>query len=966
MNYSTVSFYSEKQDVWFEQVERDLIKKIIPICEIPSSSPIQQYKAFLKSCYDKPFPEYGKFPTIRKSKGAKKYINLALVQECHNKDITKESLFLQLRGNVNEIKRIKTPIAIHEVGVLPDHTVPRFILVQGGPGVGKTTLAWELCRQWSEGKVLQKWEIVVFIQLRNQFIRCAESLEQLLRHPNTDTCRKVCEQLQQTLGEGVMLVLDGFDELSEQQRTGMPLIAQFLNGDILPNATFLITSRPLATVGLSQLLRCEPDQRIEVIGFSENDIEAFVNSAFSHNPQLCDNFQTYIKSYPFAYSIMYIPLHCRIITEVYETYWKEGKSEFAPKTLTQLYKSLLRSLLMRYLGDHPDFKYKRISLRKFEELPANIYSTLMTFAKLAAKGIEEQQYVFNELPLSEHLGLMIQVEDVYVDVGSCVSYSFLHLTLQEFLAALHWSQLSADELTNVLQQTDLFPLSNFIDKKSINIVSKPSRGYNTQHWPILIFLAGMGGICSNIIADNISSYIKHSQGVIIYPNICKLLYETQSPQLIANVLHSGLCHLQTRENHLLQTHSTLECFEIGYCIACSGVGCTWGINGLTESQCVKTFTLGLKEGSTVSVGGGQLNSLQVYFDKKVDVYEQERFVRNLSSCFSQVQSLDHFAITQCRFAINSFLPFEIATLIAPPFSNLSELSLTVDTPFITWIPVISALPNMSNLKFLSLSTLFISTKEIYFVCDSLRKCKSLVQLVLNHSPYTGYTLPSRQKDQLFPIVALPLLTRLHFLTLANMKLDGTISLLSSALQSSSCKLNCLNITGCILTFESMVMLIRSLKRNCRIQKLRIIACKNTQTPQTKEDYTQDLCFALTDLLSSYNSRIIEIVHFPFSSDFNITRDGLISLVQAIESRSERKLITNIEYQKMLDGSKYSAKQVIFKSRIDILQCPKESLHEQYRLEADERIIDYHCHEVQMTQIRTIGIQLSTTHRKSTK
>ena len=62
------------------------------------------------------------------------------------------------------------------------------------------------------------------------------------------------------------------------------------------------------------------------------------------------------------------------------------------------------------------------------------------YLTLFEEGIEKQQYVFNELPLSEHMGLMIQVEDIYVDVGSCVSYSFLHLTLQECLAAIYWSR----------------------------------------------------------------------------------------------------------------------------------------------------------------------------------------------------------------------------------------------------------------------------------------------------------------------------------------------------------------------------------------------------------------------------------------------------------------------------------------------------------------------------------------------
>ena len=713
-----------------------------------------------------------------------------------------------------------------------------------------------------------------------------------------------------------MLVLDGFDELSDQQRTGMSFISRLLSGDILPKATLLITSRPLATVSLNQLLPHEPDQHIEVVGFSEDDIEAYINSAFSHNTQLRDNFQTYIKSYPFAYSIMYIPLHCRIITEVYETYCKEGSKEFAPKTLTELYKSLLRSLIMCYLGDHPDHKCKRLSFRNLDQLPQD---NLMMFAELAAKGIEKQQYVFNELPLSEHVGLMIQVEDIYVDVGSCVSYSFLHLTLQEFLAAIYWSQCSADDLTNLLKQTYLFPIHDFIDTKSIETSSRQPEGKHIQHWPVLIFLAGIGGICSNIIVDCISEYIKHSQYLIIYPNICKLLYETQSPQLIAKVLHNGLCHLRT------YTDSMLECFEIGYCIACSGSECTWGMRRFEDSKCINTFTLGLHEGSKVSIGGGKVQSLPIRFLEEIYVHEKESFMRNLTSCFSQAKSLNHFVI-DAEDDVDYLLPFEIAMLITQPFSKLSEVSLDI-RQFNTWIPVISAFSKIQNLNFLRLSihdNKDIKFNEIYFLCDALKSCRSLVQLVLKLNRTDPPILAP-----LFPIVALPLLTQLNFLTLSSMPLDDTISLLSSALQSSSCKLKSFNITKCYLTFESMVMLIESLKQNHSIQKLCIIQCYKLFTNNV--DYTDDICFSLSDLLSC-NTHINELVYSALSMYFEVTREGLNSLVRTIKSKPERKLILDKHYQSLLNDYEYSDKQIILKSKFNFshFKYPEESLHYVYR------------------------------------
>ena len=194
------------------------------------------------------------------------------------------------------------------------------------------------------------------------------------------------------------------------------------------------------------------------------------------------------------------------------------------------------------------------------------------------------------------------------------------------------------------------------------------------------------------------------------------------------MLHNGLCHLRTRDN--FEAHSMLECFEIGYCIACSGSECTWGMSDVNDSKCLNTFTLGLNEGSKVSIGGGKLQSLEVYFRKRRDDHEKESFMQNLTSCFSQAKSLNHFVIE--ALDDDYLLPFQIATLITQPFSELSEVSLSI-SKVNTWIPVISAFSKIQNLNFLHLNIKNIKLNEIYFLCDALKSCRSLVQLVLEHN-----------------------------------------------------------------------------------------------------------------------------------------------------------------------------------------------------------------------------------------
>ena len=96
--------FLETQGLWSEDVEQQLLQTIVPIYEMVSSSPIQQHKCFLMACYDKVLPSYQKFPAIWNSKGAKQFINLALVHktDCYHK-VTRQSLILKLHGIIDQI-----------------------------------------------------------------------------------------------------------------------------------------------------------------------------------------------------------------------------------------------------------------------------------------------------------------------------------------------------------------------------------------------------------------------------------------------------------------------------------------------------------------------------------------------------------------------------------------------------------------------------------------------------------------------------------------------------------------------------------------------------------------------------------------------------------------------------------------------------------------------------------------------
>eukprot|EP00731_Ephydatia_muelleri_P002898 Em0001g2898a len=289
------------------------------------------------------------------------------------------------------------------------------------------------------------------------------------------TCEAVVQWITSCEGDGVMMVLDGYDELSPDLQKSS-IFANIIKGEWLPKMTVLVSSRPSANENLHQLCQDQKCQYIEVIGFGKEEIQEYVDAALGHNKELRDQLMSYLEHHPHIHGLMYCPLNCAIIVQIFREQMKIRSQP--PQTLTEVYQVLIKTVLKRH--EHKSVeppaakKHKRTSVIP-SKIEGTVYSflsgvesypppdnpsrfpwlgdvsdqtipQLLVLAKLAYDGTNEDQLIFHgPSGTMETLGLLQEVPELYLDSSGSSSYHFLHKTVQEFMAALHVSSLPPAE-----------------------------------------------------------------------------------------------------------------------------------------------------------------------------------------------------------------------------------------------------------------------------------------------------------------------------------------------------------------------------------------------------------------------------------------------------------------------------------------------------------------------------------------
>ena len=340
------------------------------------------------------------------------------------------------------------------------------ILVVGRPGIGKTMYSTKILRDWASDNLLterQKSQIdfkVAFLVKLRMFNSTDKelNLRELLDHSEYSTA--LSEEAWSYIRNNpkrVLIIFDGFDEYSgksefnkddvpyrNSEEDRMPvhfLLKKIVSGKILTGATVLMTTRPNAVPCIRSL---DFNRTVEILGFTTEQVEDYVQK-FTRKGDKAETIKQHITSNLNLLAFCYIPVNCYIICScLLQLLGNTTGFTSLPTRLTEIYSIAIKMFYFSYDDNqyrHDKAEGQPFILKKFKELSSDVQDVFARLGKIAFDGIKEGKLIFesHEVKDLESNGLLHRLPDTRDRplAEPRPQYCFLHLTLQEFLAAKH-------------------------------------------------------------------------------------------------------------------------------------------------------------------------------------------------------------------------------------------------------------------------------------------------------------------------------------------------------------------------------------------------------------------------------------------------------------------------------------------------------------------------------------------------
>ena len=178
---------------------------------------------------------------------------------------------------------------------LEESNDPQFILIEGAPGIGKSSLLKEIAYLWGKHQVLQNFKLVLLLCLRDPAVQQMSFIDDLFqlylkRDKEATEVASVCRKyFLNNNGQDLALLIDGYDEYPERLQKDS-LIADILKREVLPCCSLIVSSRPHASINLRQ----QAIIRVDILGFTEAEREHYIKGSMKGQTQKIDELTQYL------------------------------------------------------------------------------------------------------------------------------------------------------------------------------------------------------------------------------------------------------------------------------------------------------------------------------------------------------------------------------------------------------------------------------------------------------------------------------------------------------------------------------------------------------------------------------------------------------------------------------------------------------------------------------------------------
>nr|XP_061796624.1 NACHT, LRR and PYD domains-containing protein 3-like [Nerophis lumbriciformis] len=682
----------------------------------------------------------------------------------------------------------------------------RTMLTVGFAGIGKTFLIQKFVSDWASGSTNQDVDFIFPFTFRELNIEKGESFT-LAKLIQTFVCgnRHMSERLNnifdnlQTSGKRdfessrikILFILDGLDEcnfkidLKKVRKVDMDvketypldvLLAYLINGNLLPCARVWIATRPAAARDIpSDLI----DSRTEVRGFSDSRRLEYFRKRFPNEERVIEHIR---KSHT-IFIMCHIPIFCWLTAIVLQDTLDKGKKGELPTTLTDMYSALIGHLL-----------------ENSKERNTNKYILdVKTLAKLAFDHTMNKCQIFYENHLADsgfdygqaakHSGIFTEVfkEVPPLRRNKQKMFQFIHLTIQEYLAALYVMMSLFHDNKNVLDGSGLKTMFMPVKQKTITEVHKSAlQKASESEGNLDMFLRFLVGLSLPCNQELVGELLKAPQGCgQSKSKTVKLIKERvkqNTPEKNVNLFY---CLNELKDDSLLkQIQQELASRRLSWHLMPNDMLSALAFFLLTDDETMKSFDL------------GHYIPMPLGLEKLLLV----------------VKASQKSVLRDCNLYKDSC--HLLASVLSSP-SNLRHLNLGLNHLSDEGVEILSkglASPHC-NLEVLKLDCCWITSKGCVSLAEALKVTPShLQELDLTRNNVSDEGVEILSKGLASPHCILQILNHLQELDLSwNDLLDEGVKILSKGLASPHCILKVLNLTKCSITQRGCISLAEALK-----------------------------------------------------------------------------------------------------------------------------------------------------------